>query len=104
MSEDKPDIVLRARGITMLYPGTLALDKVDYNVYHGKVNVIIGENGAGKSTLMNVLAGVQKPTAGEILLNGKPVSFSNTREAAAAGIGMVHQELNLSENLNVAEN
>ena len=104
MSDDKPDIVLRARGITMLYPGTLALDKVDYNVYHGKVNVIIGENGAGKSTLMNVLAGVQQPTAGEILLNGKPVSFSNTREAAAAGIGMVHQELNLSENLNVAEN
>jgi erythritol transport system ATP-binding protein len=104
MSDDKPDIVLRARGITMLYPGTLALDKVDYNVYGGKVNVIIGENGAGKSTLMNVLAGVQQPTAGEILLNGKPVSFSNTREAAAAGIGMVHQELNLSENLNVAEN
>ncbi|WP_413738785.1 sugar ABC transporter ATP-binding protein [Sodalis sp. RH21] len=103
MSE-KPDIILRATGITMLYPGTLALDNVDYNVYRGKVNVIIGENGAGKSTLMNVLAGVQRPTSGQILLNGEPVSFGNTREAAAKGIGMVHQELNLSENLNVAEN
>ncbi|XBS68224.1 sugar ABC transporter ATP-binding protein [Acerihabitans sp. KWT182] len=101
---DKPDVVLRAKGITVMYPGTLALDNVDYNVYRGKVNVIIGENGAGKSTLMNVLAGVQPPTAGDILLNGRPVSFSNTREAAAEGIGMVHQELNLSENLNVAEN
>lgn len=99
-----PDIILRAQGMTMLYPGTLALDSVDYNVYRGKVNVIIGENGAGKSTLMNVLAGVQRPTAGRMLLNGEPVSFTNTRDAAAKGIGMVHQELNLSENLNVAEN
>ncbi|NDL62404.1 sugar ABC transporter ATP-binding protein [Acerihabitans arboris] len=99
-----PDIILRAQGISMLYPGTLALDNVDYNVYRGKVNVIIGENGAGKSTLMNVLAGVQQPTAGRIELDGKPVAFANTRDAAAKGIGMVHQELNLSENLNVAEN
>ncbi|WP_410015210.1 sugar ABC transporter ATP-binding protein [Sodalis sp. C49] len=103
MSET-PDIILRAKGISMLYPGTLALDNVDYNVYRGKVNVIIGENGAGKSTLMNVLAGVQQPTSGQMLLNGEPVSFGNTRDAAAKGIGMVHQELNLSENLNVAEN
>ncbi len=101
---DAPDLILRAEGITMLYPGTLALDNVNYNVYRGKVNVIIGENGAGKSTLMNVLAGVQQPTSGAMLLNGKAVRIANTREAAALGIGMVHQELNLSENLNVAEN
>lgn len=98
------DIVLRTRGISMLFPGTIALDNVDYNVWRGKVNVIIGENGAGKSTLMKILAGVQQPSLGEIELNGKTVHISNTRAAAALGIGMVHQELNLFENLNVAEN
>lgn len=98
------DIILRTRGISMLFPGTVALDNVDYNVWRGKVNVIIGENGAGKSTLMKILAGVQQPSVGEILLNGKPVHFSSTREATAQGVGMVHQELNLFENLNIAEN
>ena len=98
------DIVLRARNISMLFPGTVALDNVDYNVWRGKVNVIIGENGAGKSTLMKILAGVQQPSLGEIWLNGEPVRFSSTRDAAACGIGMVHQELNLFENLSVAEN
>ncbi len=98
------DIILRTRGISMLFPGTIALDNVDYNVWRGKVNVIIGENGAGKSTLMKILAGVQQPSLGEMQLNGKPVKFANTRDAAAHGIGMVHQELNLFENLSVAEN
>ena len=98
------DIILRTRGISMLFPGTIALDNVDYNVWRGKVNVIIGENGAGKSTLMKILAGVQQPSLGEIELNGRLVQISSTRAAAALGIGMVHQELNLFENLNVAEN
>jgi erythritol transport system ATP-binding protein len=98
------DIILRTRGISMLFPGTVALDNVDYNVWRGKVNVIIGENGAGKSTLMKILAGVQQPSLGDIELNGQPVHISSTRAAAALGIGMVHQELNLFENLNVAEN
>lgn len=97
-------IVLRTRGISMFFPGTVALDSIDYNVWRGKVNVIIGENGAGKSTLMKILAGVLQPSTGEIVLNGKPVKFASTREAAAQGIGMVHQELNLFENLSVAEN
>ncbi len=101
---NRPDIVMATRGITMLFPGTKALDNVDYNVYRGKVNVIIGENGAGKSTLMKILAGVQQPTSGQILLNGEAVRIADTRDAAAKGIGMVHQELNLSENLSVAEN
>ena len=85
-------------------PGTIALDSVDYQVWRGKVNVIIGENGAGKSTLMKILAGVQQPSSGEMSLNGNPVRFASTRDAAAHGIGMVHQELNLFENLTVAEN
>ena len=98
------DIILQASNITMLFPGTLALDRVDYRVWRGKVNVIIGENGAGKSTLMKILAGVQQPTSGELFLNGEKVVLSSTRAAAKLGIGMVHQELNLFENLSVAEN
>ncbi|WP_325177118.1 ATP-binding cassette domain-containing protein [Pantoea sp. 1B4] len=98
------EIILRAEQISMLFPGTLALDRVDYRVWRGKVNVIIGENGAGKSTLMKILAGVQQPTAGSLFLNGEPLTLSSTRDAARHGIGMVHQELNLFENLTVAEN
>ena len=105
MSEPRQyEIILRARGISMLFPGTVALDNVDYNVWRGKVNVIIGENGAGKSTLMKILAGVQQPSLGEMVLNGETVRFTSTRDAARHGIGMVHQELNLFENLSVAEN
>jgi erythritol transport system ATP-binding protein len=98
------EIILQANQMSMLFPGTLALDRVDYRVWRGKVNVIIGENGAGKSTLMKILAGVQQPTSGEMFLNGQKVAFSSTRDAARHGIGMVHQELNLFENLSVAEN
>ena len=98
------DIILRTHAISMLFPGTIALDSVDYQVWRGKVNVIIGENGAGKSTLMKILAGVQQPSSGEMSLNGNPVRFASTRDAAEHGIGMVHQELNLFENLSVAEN
>ena len=68
-------------GISMLFPGTVALDNVDYNVWRGKVNVIIGENGAGKSTLMKILAGVQQPSLGEMELNGNAVRFSSTRRS-----------------------
>ncbi|KOC92003.1 sugar ABC transporter ATP-binding protein [Winslowiella iniecta] len=98
------ELILETRGVSMLFPGTLALDRIDYHVWRGKVNVIIGENGAGKSTLMKILAGVQQPSSGEIWLNGQQVQLANTREAARLGIGMVHQELNLFENLSVAEN
>ena len=101
----QPDpVIMQTKGVSMLFPGTLALDNIDYNVWRGKVNVIIGENGAGKSTLMKILAGVQQPTSGEIRLNGELVTLNSTREAARHGIGMVHQELNLFENLSVAEN
>ncbi|ABR73553.1 sugar ABC transporter ATP-binding protein [Actinobacillus succinogenes] len=104
MSIETKDVVMRAENISMIFPGTKALDNVSYNVYRGAVNVIIGENGAGKSTLMKILAGVQQPTLGDLYINGEKVHITDTRSAAAHGIGMVHQELNLSENLSVAEN
>jgi ABC-type sugar transport system ATPase subunit len=77
------DIILRARQITKVFPGTIALDKVDFNVYRGKVNVLIGENGAGKSTLMKIIAGVERPTDGEILLENTPVHYHSPLEACA---------------------
>lgn len=98
------EIIMRAENISMVFPGTKALNNVSYNVYRGAVNVIIGENGAGKSTLMKILAGVQQQTEGQLYIEDKPVAFDSTRSAAEHGIGMVHQELNLSENLTVAEN
>jgi erythritol transport system ATP-binding protein len=98
------EICLTAKNITKVYPGTVALNNVDFNIYRGKVNALIGENGAGKSTLMKILAGVEQPSEGSIYLNGKEILLYNTRDAAAKGIGIIHQELNLFPNLNVAQN
>jgi erythritol transport system ATP-binding protein len=102
--EQAPEVLLRAEGITKIYGGTVALDNVDFNVYRGKVNVLVGENGAGKSTLMKIIAGAETASQGRLLLEGKPVQFKSPREAARAGIGIIYQELNLFPNLSVAEN
>lgn len=96
--------LLQALSITKRYGGTVALGGVDFAVESGKVSVLIGENGAGKSTLMRIMAGVETPSHGELLLDGEPLRLGSVRDAAAAGIGMVHQELNLCPNLSVAEN
>ena len=72
MSENDSEIVLRAEGITKVFSRIVALKQVDFNVYRGKVNVLIGENGAGKSTLMKILAGVEQPTAGKFKNPRKP--------------------------------
>jgi erythritol transport system ATP-binding protein len=98
------EIILRAEQVTKLYPGTVALDSVDFNIYRGKVNVLVGENGAGKSTLMKIMAGVEQPTEGRLLLEGKEIDPKSPREAEALGIGIIYQELNLFPNLNVSEN
>ena len=97
-------IVLRADRITKTFPGTVALQDVDFLVHGSAVNVLIGENGAGKSTLMKILAGVERPTEGTLSMGEKPVSFSSVRDAASKGIGIVFQELNLCPNLSVTEN
>jgi len=97
-------ICLTAKNITKIYPGTIALRGVDYNVYKGKVNALIGANGAGKSTLMKILAGIEKPTSGEIFLNGNKVELHSPDDAFKHGIGIVHQELNLFPNMTVLQN
>ncbi|NTW01486.1 MAG: sugar ABC transporter ATP-binding protein, partial [Oscillochloris sp.] len=97
-------VVLRAEQVSKIFGATVALNQVDFNVYQGKVNVLIGENGAGKSTLMKILAGVDLPTDGQLLLDGQEIHFNSTREAAARGIGIIYQELNLFPNLSVTEN
>jgi len=96
--------VLEARGITKVFPGTTALDGVDMRLDRGIVRALIGENGAGKSTLVNILAGVEQPTAGELWLDGKGTRFASTRDALAQGIGVIHKELQLFSDLTVAEN
>ena len=97
-------VIMRAEKVTKVYPGTIALADVDFSIRAGAVNALIGENGAGKSTLMKIIAGVEQPTLGRVLLDDKPVSFRSVREAARHGIGIVFQELNLCPNLSVAEN
>lgn len=103
-NEINDEICLTTKNITKVYPGTVALNGVSFNVYKGKVNVLIGENGAGKSTLMKIIAGIEQQTAGSIYLNGQEIHLKNTREAAKLGIGIIHQELNLFPNLNIAQN
>jgi ABC-type sugar transport system ATPase subunit len=98
------EIVLEAKQITKAYPGTLALDKADFKVRRGKVNVLIGENGAGKSTMMKIVAGVETKTAGDIIINGKEVNYQTPAEAISQGVGIIYQELNLFPNLSIAEN
>jgi erythritol transport system ATP-binding protein len=98
------DIILSARNVSKTYPGTRALDSVDFDVLRGKVNVLIGENGAGKSTLMKILAGVERASDGELLLEGRPVRYASTIEAERDGVVIIYQELNLFPNLSIAEN
>jgi len=98
------ELVLEMRGIRKEFPGVVANDDVDFDLRRGEVHALLGENGAGKSTLMNILYGLYKPDAGEILLHGKPVSFGSARDAIQTGIGMVHQHFMLIPVMTVAEN
>ncbi len=81
-----------------------ALDDVSIDLLPGQVHGIVGENGAGKSTLMKILSGVERPDAGQVLLNGQPVDLRHPIDAQRLGIAMIHQELNLIDELSVADN
>jgi ABC-type sugar transport system ATPase subunit len=92
------------KGITKSFPGVLALHDVDLEVRPGEVVGLMGENGAGKSTLMKILTGVYQPDSGTVTWGGKQVSFATTRQAQAAGISIIFQELNNCPNLKPLDN
>ena len=96
--------LLEVRGVHKSFPGVKALRNVSLSLGRGEVLAVIGENGAGKSTLMKILGGVQQPDQGEIRLNGKLIQIGSVREAATHGIALIHQELNLSDNLDIGAN
>ena len=95
---------VRFVGITKRFPGVVALSDVGFDVASGSCHAICGENGAGKSTLSSILAGIQTQDAGDLIIDGRPVRFNSPRDALAAGVAMVHQELAFCDNLSVAEN
>ena len=96
--------LLELKGITKRFPGVLALSNVSFTVGQAEVVALIGENGAGKSTLMKTLGGVHQPDEGDIFFDGKKVAINKVADAIALGIGFVHQELNVLDNLDVAAN
>ncbi len=101
---DDIGIALRMDGVSKRYPGTLAVDGVDFTVRAGEVHALIGENGAGKSTLMKILAGAFDDYTGKVSLSNRPVLLHSPKAAKAAGIQMIHQELSLAGPLSIAEN
>jgi ribose transport system ATP-binding protein len=98
------DIILEVEGIDKVFPGTKALNKVNFKLRRGEIHAVAGENGAGKSTLMNIIDGIYQPTAGEIRINGQKVVIKNPLHAHELGIGFVHQELAVCPHVTVAEN
>jgi ribose transport system ATP-binding protein len=96
--------LLRLDGITKEFPGVRALSDVHFDLRRGEVHAVCGENGAGKSTLMKIISGVYQANAGRIIYKGEERSFSSPLESEAAGIAIIHQELNLVPHLSVAEN
>ena len=97
-------LLLRCRGLAQSFAAVRALRGVDFSIAAGKVRGLVGENGAGKSTLAKIIAGVYTPDAGTIEIEGRPVRFTGAEQALAQRIVTVHQDINLVQTMNVAEN
>ena len=98
------EAILEMKGIEIQFPGVKALDKVDFTLNKGEIHALLGENGAGKSTLIKCLTGVHHMDAGKILLDGEEIVPTSPQDAIKMGISTVFQEVNLCQNLSVAEN
>src|SRR3954471_10655992 len=98
------DRFVQFEGITKTFGGVTALDAVTLSIAKGECHALMGENGAGKSTLGKVLAGIHRPDSGKIVIGGRERACGAARDAVAAGVGMVHQELAFCPDLSVAEN
>jgi ABC-type sugar transport system ATPase subunit len=96
--------ILSMEGISKQFPGVKALSQVRLDLYKGEVHALMGENGAGKSTLMKILSGVYPPNEGTLAYKGKKITWSDPEESRKMGISIIHQELNVSPNLSIAEN
>ena len=96
--------VLSMRNIAKVFGKFYALKGVDLTVWPGEIHALMGENGAGKSTLMKILAGAYTASSGEILIDGQPQTIRGPKDALAAGITLIYQEMQLAPNLTVAEN
>ena len=96
--------ILEARGISKRFGSVRALEGADFEVYPGEVVALIGDNGAGKSTLIKILSGALRPDSGTVLMRGQPAEFHSPRDARAAGIETVYQDLALAPDLDVAAN
>ncbi len=104
MASDDIGVALRMENVSKRFPGTLAVDGVDFEVRAGEVHALMGENGAGKSTLMKMLAGAFNDYTGQISISRQPVRLHSPAEACGYGIGMVYQELSLAQPISIAEN
>ena len=100
----KMSVLLEMKGISKRFHGVHALKGVNFDLREGEVHALVGENGAGKSTLMKVLTGIHQPDGGEIFYLGNPYAVKNIGESQNLGISMVHQELNMMNDLTVAQN
>ena len=95
---------LRVENLVKKFGPFTALNGVDLEVYPGEVHALLGDNGAGKSTLIKTLAGVHQPTSGQLYIEGEPVNFRSPRDASAAGIGTVYQDLAVNQLMSVTRN